>query len=101
MPKAHAHRAPCSIGWTVAWAGASLAVAVLLGAACAGSSQRTGPPGPQWSSSDHPLGPPSPAEAEAFIREVNDEYGKLESDAERASWVKSTFITDDTEKIEA
>jgi peptidyl-dipeptidase A len=48
-----------------------------------------------------PSGPPTPAEAEWFIKQVNDEFAKLESDVERASWVKSTFITDDTEKLES
>src|SRR5207248_4212301 len=80
--------------------GGSLALVAALAVGCAGGRQRPGPPGPSWSS-DRPLGPPTPAEAEAFIRAVNDEYGKLDSDAARASWVKSTYITDDTEKIEA
>jgi len=73
-------------------------LALLFGAACGGSPP---PPGQQANASPYPPGPPSAAEAEAFIRQVNVEYAKLESDAERASWVKSTYITDDTDKIES
>ena len=57
------------------------------------------PPQPNGTAPPSPSGPPTVAEAEWFIKQVNDEFAKLESDAERASWVKSTFITDDTEKI--
>src|SRR4051794_23209020 len=46
-------------------------------------------------------GPATAAEAEAFMRRVNAEFAKLEIDAERATWVKSTYITDDTEKLES
>jgi peptidyl-dipeptidase A len=61
------------------------------------------PPPPAAATSAQPTaaGAPTAAEAEAFIQRVNDEFAKLESDAERASWVKSTYITDDTELIES
>lgn len=45
--------------------------------------------------------PPSAAEADAFLQQVNVELRKLLIDEERAAWVKATYITDDTEKLEA
>src|SRR5262245_3641545 len=45
--------------------------------------------------------PPTAAEATAFIDAAEKELLQLWIDAERAGWVYSTFITDDTEKIQA
>ncbi len=45
--------------------------------------------------------PPTPAEAKAFIEQAESRLLTLWIDAERASWVYSTFITDDTELIQA
>jgi peptidyl-dipeptidase A len=45
--------------------------------------------------------PPTAAEADAFIQQVNVELRKLLIDAQRTAWIKATYITDDTEKIEA
>ena len=44
---------------------------------------------------------PTPAEAKAFIEQAESRLLTLWIDAERASWVYSTFITDDTELIQA
>lgn len=44
---------------------------------------------------------PTPAEAKAFIEQAESRLLGLWIDAERASWVYSTFITDDTELIQA
>jgi peptidyl-dipeptidase A len=44
---------------------------------------------------------PTPAEAQAFIEQAEGRLLSLWIDAERASWVYSTFITDDTELIQA
>ena len=43
----------------------------------------------------------TPAEAQAFIENAETRLLSLWIDAERASWVYSTFITDDTELIQA
>ena len=48
-----------------------------------------------------PQGPPTVAEAEQFIKNAEDELNDLSTRQERASWVQSTFITDDTEVISA
>jgi len=45
--------------------------------------------------------PPTPAEAKAFIERAESRLLELWIARERASWVYSTFITDDTEKIQA
>jgi peptidyl-dipeptidase A len=44
---------------------------------------------------------PTPVEAKAFIEQSESRLLSLWIDAERASWVYSTFITDDTEAIQA
>ena len=45
--------------------------------------------------------PPTAAEAKAFIEKAENDLLALWIDAERASWVYSTFITDDTATIQA
>jgi peptidyl-dipeptidase A len=45
--------------------------------------------------------PPTPEEAKAFIEQAETRLLGLWIDAERASWVYSTFITDDTGQIQA
>jgi len=52
---------------------------------------------PAWAASASP----TPAEAKAFIEQAESRLLTLWIDAERASWVYSTFITDDTELIQA
>ncbi len=44
---------------------------------------------------------PTPADAKAFVQRVNDDLKKLYTDAARADWVKSTYITEDTEILTA
>ena len=41
---------------------------------------------------------PSPDEARAFVHGVNDELKRLTVRANTADWIKSTYITDDTER---
>ncbi len=41
---------------------------------------------------------PTPAEARAFVQEVNEELKRLTIRASTAEWIKSTYITDDTER---
>src|ERR1700682_3163909 len=45
--------------------------------------------------------PPTAAEAERFIGEVETKLFALSTDASRAGWVQSTYITDDTEILAA
>jgi peptidyl-dipeptidase A len=45
--------------------------------------------------------PPTAAEAEKFIAEVETRLFALSTDASRAGWVQSTYITDDTEILAA
>src|SRR5260370_12989615 len=45
--------------------------------------------------------PPTAAEAEKFIGEVETRLFALSTDASRASWIQSTYITDDTEILAA
>jgi len=48
-----------------------------------------------------PSGPPTVAEAKAFLDNVNAELLTLTTQAQRADWVGETHITDDTEALEA
>ncbi|HET7755588.1 MAG TPA: M2 family metallopeptidase [Anaeromyxobacteraceae bacterium] len=45
--------------------------------------------------------PPTAAEAKAFVARVNDELKRLWTRSATADWIKSTYITDDTEKASA
>src|SRR5271157_3871380 len=45
--------------------------------------------------------PPTVAEAEAFIKNAEAKLLELSVNASRADWVKSTYITDDTEILAA
>src|SRR5262245_13218275 len=45
--------------------------------------------------------PPTAAEAKAFVDGADARLLKLSTDAQQSDWVKSTFITDDTEAIAA
>ncbi len=45
--------------------------------------------------------PATPAGAEAFVKEVNEQLLDLWQDAARVAWVKSTYITHDTETLAA
>src|SRR4051794_21307846 len=50
----------------------------------------------------HPTPPPTaaatPAEARAFVERVNRDLAKLYYKQATAEWIKSTYITDDTER---
>lgn len=48
-----------------------------------------------------PEAPPTVAEAEQFIKNAEDQLNDLTTRQQRASWVQSTFITDDTETLAA
>ena len=44
---------------------------------------------------------PTPDEARAFINDAEQKLNTLSVDAARADWIKSTYITDDTEDVSA
>jgi peptidyl-dipeptidase A len=46
-------------------------------------------------------GSPTAAEADAFVRDVNAELKRLAAEVDRAAWVKATYITPDSEYLEA
>ncbi len=76
---------------------------LLMVAGCSGAVPSTPAPVPpvvaplpEKESSD-----PTAEEAEAFIKDVNETIRKLAEDADRAAWVKSTYITQDTEHLES
>ena len=48
-----------------------------------------------------PKAPPTAAEAKVFVEEAEARLMKLWIDPSRADWVKSTYITDDTETLAA
>lgn len=82
-------------------------VLAMLGAGCGAAP--TPPPAPGTSaapsSPSEELAPsPQPATAagaEAFVKEVNEQLLELWRQSMRAAWVKSTYITHDTEKLSA
>jgi len=43
----------------------------------------------------------TPEEAKAFINEAEQKLLELDNDAQRADWIKDTYITDDTEAVAA
>ncbi len=45
--------------------------------------------------------PPTPQEAKRFIDDAEKKLLALNVDAGRADWIKSTYITDDTEAVSA
>jgi peptidyl-dipeptidase A len=56
---------------------------------------------PSSSSAKTQQGPPTLAEAQEFIKNAEAKLNDLSTRAARASWVQSTFITDDTEILSA
>jgi peptidyl-dipeptidase A len=56
---------------------------------------------PVTAAATEPAAPPTAAEAKAFVDDADAKLLKLSTDAQQADWVKSTFITDDTEAIAA
>jgi len=56
---------------------------------------------PLFALAQTPAGPPTVAEAKAFLDNANAELLTLTSQAQRADWVGETHITDDTEALDA
>ena len=69
---------------------------------CGGNDQWRPAPCPQWPSvGDAPAGAPTLDEAKAFMKDVDDNLRRLWVKRERALWVQTNFITDDTQEIAA
>jgi peptidyl-dipeptidase A len=60
----------------------------------AGTGDTPGTPGT-------PTGPATAAEADAFVKDVNQQISDLAKDVDRASWVKATYVTPDTEYLDS
>jgi peptidyl-dipeptidase A len=71
------------------WASVVRRGVIVLGIACAGGAARAAD------------APPTAAEAKAFVDDADAQLLKASTEGQRADWVKSTFITDDTEAISA
>src|SRR5216684_4088902 len=82
-------RAPTEDMVTTKWLVGAAVIGALIasGTGCAGRS----PSAPA----------PTPADARAFLDNVNETLGKLGIEASRAGWVAQNFITDDTEALDA
>jgi peptidyl-dipeptidase A len=76
----------------------ALALAFALAACRVGTSR--GPEQPTAPTPGTPLGPPTVAEADAFVRTVNEELRRLVEDVDHAAWVKATYINVDSEYLE-
>ena len=81
------------------------AAAALFGAAACGG-QAPEPCAPAAPVAAAPLAsasvpPPTAAEADAFVKATNDELRRLIEDADRAGWVKATYINEDSEYLES
>lgn len=90
-------------------AAAILCFCVGVQAACAPatSSVPPGTPPPGGTGTDEtpgapgaPKGPATAAEADAFVKDVNQQLWDLAKDVDRASWVKATYVTPDTEYLD-
>jgi peptidyl-dipeptidase A len=53
------------------------------------------------SATSSPAGPPTVAEAKAFLDSAEADLLALSNEASRAAWVQATYITDDTEALSA
>ena len=79
---------------------AASAVAVLV-AAGAAAAFAAGQNGAGTAAVSTPAGKPTPAEAKAFTDRAEADLAKRSEYAARASWVRATYITEDTQWLEA
>jgi peptidyl-dipeptidase A len=80
--------------------GAALA-ALLLSTAAAPPSGTGPPPAARAPEAREGAPAPTPADAEAFVAQVNEELKRLTVRFATADWIKQTYITDDTERNSA
>ncbi|MEZ4374242.1 MAG: hypothetical protein R3B07_25710 [Polyangiaceae bacterium] len=85
----------------------SLFTAALLASACGGPTMEPDTPPPPVSApiNDNIIedgqATATPEEARKFVEQVDKDLRELMGNAERVSWVKMTYITHDTEILEA
>ena len=77
----------------------SMAALIVIVAVCSGVAQTSG--GSKRAKASKMAAAPTLAEAEAFMKKVEDELEDITVRASRASWVQENFITDDTEVLSA
>jgi peptidyl-dipeptidase A len=85
---------------------ASILSALLIALSAGTALAQTAPKKPASKSSGqasatHAKGAPTVAEAQAFMKKVEDQYEDLTIRFSRANWVQENFITDDTETMAA
>ncbi|HTJ82228.1 MAG TPA: M2 family metallopeptidase [Polyangiaceae bacterium] len=84
----------------------SLLAVVGLSAACSSAPLSPSPPAPDLGgkpsgSAATQQGPATPADADAFIADVNDGLRDVYVKQSRADWINQTYITDDTDALSA
>jgi peptidyl-dipeptidase A len=85
----------------------SFGLALVFFTACSSSAPKQPTPPPPPAQAPQPPAPPTTPraptaeEAAAFMKEVEPEILRLWASRERANWVKSTYITDDTDALAA
>ncbi|MFL5434588.1 MAG: M2 family metallopeptidase, partial [Myxococcales bacterium] len=68
---------------------------------CASSSSRAAPSSSQGAAPASADAAPDPASAKEFVRKTNDDLQRLTTRSNTAEWIKSTYITEDTERLAA
>src|SRR3954453_24269117 len=68
---------------------------------CAFSSSRPAPPPPQGPPPASANAASDPASAKEFVSKTNDDLQRLTTRSNTAEWIKSTYITEDTERLPA
>ncbi|MFL5422402.1 MAG: M2 family metallopeptidase [Myxococcales bacterium] len=68
---------------------------------CASSSSRAAPSSSQGAAPASADAAPDPASAKEFVSKTNDDLQRLTTRSNTAEWIKSTYITEDTERLAA
>ncbi|HVI22488.1 MAG TPA: M2 family metallopeptidase [Myxococcales bacterium] len=68
---------------------------------CASSSSRAAPSSSQGAAPASADAAPDPASAKEFVSKTNDDLLRLSTRSNTAEWIKSTYITEDTERLAA
>jgi peptidyl-dipeptidase A len=80
---------------------AAVLVAATLASSPASAAATAAAPASAAAASTTTSAKPTPEEAKAWVKKVNDDLKRLFTDAARADWVKNTYITEDTEVLSA
>ncbi len=89
-----------SARWTAIRRAVVVGAAPLVGCGGRATPAPTAAPPPASTAAPAPSRPTA-AEADAFVASVNTELRKLVAEADRTAWVKATYITPDTEYLDA